>query len=335
MNPTISVIIPVYGVEAYLQKCVDSVLSQDERDFEILLIDDGSPDGSGALCDRLAKTDSRIRVFHNENHGLAYSRNFGMQKAKGTYFCFVDSDDYVQPDMLSFLLNKAEDSHADVVMTGFLLETPGGASRRVSHEDCVLSSETQDALLPELKRLHLIDTCVGKLYRADFIQKNNLTMPVGEVFEDTAFNLSALLHEHTMVYYDRCFYHYIQRTGSLTKRYDPQKKEWLLKRYKLLCTVCRDAAFCSLYYLKSVFSCLMDLYLPGSRLSGREIKAVVRQTLSEPSFSACAKSAKGQGMSEKMICLAARTGSAFLIRLFCYGASFLKYRCVGLFMKVK
>lgn len=117
----VSVIIPVYNVEAYLKECVDSVLAQTFKDIEILLIDDGSPDNSGTICDQYAAKDNRIKVFHKSNGGSSSARNYGMDKALGEYLIFLDSDDYwITADMLSLLLKKIESENLDIVRGEFI-----------------------------------------------------------------------------------------------------------------------------------------------------------------------------------------------------------------------
>ena len=114
----ISIIVPVYNVESYLRKCLDSILAQTYRDLEILVVDDGSTDGSGAICDEYAGKDDRIKVFHTENKGLSCARNLGLDSANGDWIGFVDSDDWIELDMYEVLLRKAEKTGADVVECG-------------------------------------------------------------------------------------------------------------------------------------------------------------------------------------------------------------------------
>ena len=120
--PEISVIVPVYRAEAFLRKCTESILAQTMGELEVLLIDDGSPDGSGALCDQIAGEDSRVRVFHKENGGVSSARNLGMAQARGTYLSFVDADDWLPADALETLYRALREAGAD---------TAGGAHNRV------------------------------------------------------------------------------------------------------------------------------------------------------------------------------------------------------------
>ena len=119
----ISVIVPVYKVEPYLRQCVDSILGQTYRDIEVLLIDDGSPDRCGEICEEYAGKDARVRVFHTENNGLSSARNLGLREAKGEYIGFVDSDDWIDPDMYEILLRRIEESGTNVSVCGVRSES--------------------------------------------------------------------------------------------------------------------------------------------------------------------------------------------------------------------
>ena len=119
MNDLISVIMPVYQVEAYLQESIESVLNQDHRELELILIDDGSPDNCGAICDDYAEKDSRVRVIHQENGGAAAAKNAGLRIAKGTWLSFVDSDDYLEPGAYSHMLKLLKEHRADAVQCSF------------------------------------------------------------------------------------------------------------------------------------------------------------------------------------------------------------------------
>jgi glycosyltransferase involved in cell wall biosynthesis len=114
-QPLISIIVPVYKVEKFLSKCVDSILNQTYRNIEIILIDDGSPDNSPAICDEYAEKDNRIKVIHQRNAGLAGARNAGLAICRGEYIAFVDSDDYIEPNMMEAMLNAAVNNDCDIV----------------------------------------------------------------------------------------------------------------------------------------------------------------------------------------------------------------------------
>ena len=121
-NPKVSVIVPIYKAESYLYKCIDSLLTQKLADIEILLIDDGSPDGSGMICDEYARKDSRVKVFHKSNGGVASARQCGLDHACGEYVIHADPDDWVESDMLQSLYEKAVEEDADMVICDFYYE---------------------------------------------------------------------------------------------------------------------------------------------------------------------------------------------------------------------
>ena len=126
-TPLVSVIVPVYRVEAYLDQCVESIAHQSYANLDIILVDDGSPDSCPAMCDSWARTDARIRVVHKENAGLGYARNSGLDKAVGEYVCFVDSDDYLEYDAIRSLVSIALRDRSDIVLYGFQARDPAGA----------------------------------------------------------------------------------------------------------------------------------------------------------------------------------------------------------------
>ena len=124
-NIKVSVIVPVYKSEVYLERCVDSLLAQTFRDFEILLIDDGSPDRSGEICDMYTRKDDRVRVFHQKNSGVSMARQKGLDEARGEYVIHADPDDWVEPDMLEQLYAKAKEENADMVICDYYANYPG------------------------------------------------------------------------------------------------------------------------------------------------------------------------------------------------------------------
>ena len=152
MQPKISVIVPVYKAEEYLHRCVDSILAQSYTDFELILVNDGSPDNSGAICDEYAAKDNRIKVIHKENGGVASARQCGIDNATGEYTIHADPDDWVEPTMLEELYNKAVEENADMVICDFYLDTIKDCKYRSQK----VSDETSQKVLEDLlfHRLH-------------------------------------------------------------------------------------------------------------------------------------------------------------------------------------
>ena len=202
--PKISVIVPVYKAEAYLRRCVDSLLAQTFQDFELLLVEDGSPDRSGAICDEYAQQDSRVRVFHKENGGVSSARQCGLDNAHGDYTIHADPDDWVEPDMLEALYAKATAEDADMVICDFYVEQ-NGTQTYCRQEPSALDHET---VLRELfQQLH--GSCWNKLVKRACYNAFGVSFPQGiDIWEDKYVCCSLLMHDIKICYLNKALYHY-------------------------------------------------------------------------------------------------------------------------------
>ena len=214
----ISVVVPVYKVEEYLRRCVDSVLAQTYRDFELILVDDGSPDRCGQICDEYAARDDRIKVVHQENGGLSAARNAGLDVAQGEYVAFVDSDDYCHPEMLKVLFEKIIQYDADVAVSGFRRVDQNG--KDIDVEPYLPEIEELMNGADALKRLIMEDSLRSvvwnKLYKRTLFK--SLRFPVGKLYED-AFITPRLLYQcDRVVLTPQYLYFYVANPTSLTKR---------------------------------------------------------------------------------------------------------------------
>lgn len=209
----ISVIVPVYNVEPYLAKCLDSILSQTYRDLEILIIDDGSTDGCGQICDEYAKTDSRISVFHIENRGLAAARNYGLDHASGAYIGFVDSDDWIESDMYECLMKRAEETGADVVECGYVLEFATASEKRQAVDQTVVGRDAIEALISG----KIKEQVWNKLWKRYLFE--NVSFPEGRNYEDIA-TVYKLIRDARVTGTDRFLYHYVQRKTAISHSHD-------------------------------------------------------------------------------------------------------------------
>ena len=217
----VSVIVPVYQVEAYLPRCLGSILAQTFDDFELILVDDGTKDGCPAIMRAYAQRDSRIRQIHKENGGLSSARNAGLEIARGEYIAFVDSDDYVAPQWLEETVRAADETGAQQVLYNYALVVDGQAQGPYLR----FESETID-----VDRLGLANyfyrywmpyrhgqEAWSKLYRRSVIEENNLRFaPNDEIFaEDTLFSAQYLMHTHKIAALDTPYVYYVQRGDSL------------------------------------------------------------------------------------------------------------------------
>lgn len=210
MVPKISVIVPVYKAEAYLHRCVDSILAQTFQNFEVLLIDDGSPDNSGKICDEYAKKDSRVRVFHKENGGVCSARNVGLDNATGEYIAFVDSDDWVDDNFLEiFLMDKA-----DIVVQGLYATNWPGKEKNVEYyvgiEEFNVSKCNVSYFLDSLFDSLNIGFVVLRLFKRSIIEANQIRFNIDyKVMEDEEFIMHYLIYCTTYSTIDKSGYHYI------------------------------------------------------------------------------------------------------------------------------
>lgn len=210
----ISVIVPVYKVENYLTQCVRSLTAQTHRDLEIILVDDGSPDGSGALCDRLAEEDERIKVIHRPNGGLSAARNSGLDAAAGEYAAFIDSDDWVEPDMLETLLTLTEKTGADVALCGWRNEYEDGTpSDEKLPGDRLYSRKAVLERLCEPDAACFVIACNRLCRRSIF---TDLRFPEGKLHEDEFTAHEIYGRAGSVVTANKAFYHYRRRGGSIT-----------------------------------------------------------------------------------------------------------------------
>lgn len=215
-NPLISVIVPVYNVEPYIKKCIESILNQTHSNLELILVDDGSPDASGAICDEYAKQDPRIMVIHQENTGQAGARNHGISVAKGEYIGFVDSDDWIAPDMYQVMLESMERNDCDIVVCG----------RYVVRNDKVRAAgdfnlaqeavwDTDEAMERFLTYKAIDSSSVDKLYRTELLQ--DVRFPLGYICEDVPFVYEALKKARKVVHCAKPLYYNLLREGSTSR----------------------------------------------------------------------------------------------------------------------
>lgn len=220
-----SVIVPVYNVEACLERCVVSLVRQEGESLEILLIDDGSTDQSGRMCDRYAGAYENVKVFHKENGGLSSARNYGIDRAEGAYVLFVDSDDYVEISMCRKLAEYLK-AYPDMDMVSFdgieeCGEERSGLKRLAAEEKSVKSG--RDFLLTCYRTRNLNVQAWIYAYRKEFLDERKLRFKEGILHEDVEFTPRALLQARSILTVPDVFYHYIIREGSISTKKNREK----------------------------------------------------------------------------------------------------------------
>lgn len=213
----LSIIVPVFHVEKYLDACMDSLLNQGftPQEYEIILVDDGSDDNCPAMCDQYAARYPQVRVIHQQNKGLSGARNTGIHAAKGTYLCFVDSDDIIVPLSYKSIVKKALKHDLDAIKYSYALVDKGNIT------PCASTHRTDSTVYTGQQFLDakMDAQCFSCLYlvRTDFLLKANIHFIEGIVYEDIDWTPRMLLHVQRMMEVNTCIYHYIVRDGSLTR----------------------------------------------------------------------------------------------------------------------
>lgn len=220
MKPNVSIIVPVYKAETFIRRCVDSILNQEYTDFELLLIDDGSPDSSGDICDSYAASDSRVHVLHQENSGVSASRNHALDIAQGTYIQFLDSDDWITPDATKLLVRAAEEHNCDMVIADFYRVVGERVSQKGDiDEDGLLSREDFAEHMMENPADFYYGVIWNKLYRREILEQYHLRMDAEISWcEDFMFNLEYLRHTKTIYALKAPVYYYVKTKGSLVSQ---------------------------------------------------------------------------------------------------------------------
>ena len=249
----ISVIVPVYKVEPYLDKCVRSIVDQTYHNLEIILVDDGSPDRCGEICDAWAAKDSRIRVIHKENGGLSDARNAGLAVATGKYMGFVDSDDYIAPDMYRLLLERMNADGSDIAACGVEMVYEDDTPRQMlTPAGCHVLDNAQ-AMEAIIRESLLKQPVWYKLYKTDLIR--DIPFAVGKCHEDVFWSWQAIARAKKVSIFDTPCYFYLQRSGSIMGQQFSEKRldsieakcirqDYLLKHHPALA----DADRCALHF---------------------------------------------------------------------------------------
>jgi glycosyltransferase EpsJ len=326
--PKVSVIMPVYKVEQYVARAIESMLSQTFGEFEYLIVDDGSPDGSGAICDAYAEKDSRIRVIHKENGGAPSARNAAMELARGKYFYFMDSDDWAEPEMLADMVALAEQSGAQYVVAGYFIDTYYSDTEyltvNLSHPDVVYNN--REDFRHSAYRLfdqNLLYTPWNKLYLAEYLKTNGITFPQ-TFWDDFPFNLRVLRDVERVAVTSKQYYHFMRaRAESETAKYMPQMYEkreeehqWMLDLYRHWgVDDAPSREFLARRYIERVIGCIENVTNKKCTLPVAEKKRQIKTIISDPKVAQSLKAARPRSLMMKAILIPVRWRSVWLTYL--------------------
>ncbi len=347
-NIKVSIIMPVYKVEEYVGKAIESIQAQTLTDWEFLIVDDGTPDRSGEICDEYAAKDERIRVIHKENGGAPSARNLAIDMAKGEYLYFLDSDDWAEPAMLEDMYQLAKRDNAQLVVAGFYIDTYIGNGEYMTDdyvvEDAVYSS--REEFRRNAYRLfdkNLLYTPWNKLFEAKYIMENNLRFPT-TFWDDFPFNLSIVRNVERVTVTSKQYYHFLRaRTESETAAYRPgmyEKREeehgWMLELYRYWGVA--DHASTEMVarrYAERFIGCVENVTNPKSGMSGKEKRQEIRKMLQNPRLDKSLKIAQPRSGYMKIMLLPIKWKSTLLTYLEAKVITYVKTKNTKLFTKLK
>lgn len=239
----LSIIVPIYNVEAYLNRCIESVLSQSFQNYELILVDDGSPDGCPAICDAYAKKDVRITVIHKKNGGLSDARNAGIKVARGNYLLFLDSDDYLVPDSLKFaepFLSQGVD-----FVIGSIIRAYEGQSKEVGQaerSDGMIEKSAFENEIPKLLTERRLNYVHAKFYRSTLIKEQGLLFQDDMLTsaEDTVFNFTFLPYCRSIAIVGAPIHYYMQHTDTLARKFYPDRYQRFLRVNNFVEEKCKE-----------------------------------------------------------------------------------------------
>lgn len=218
-NILVSIIVPVYQAELFLEKSIETILKQTLEDIEILLIDDGSTDKSGFICDQLSIRDKRVKVIHKKNGGQSSARNIGIEIASGKYIGFMDNDDFLYPEMCQKLYDNAEKYDAEISAGSFVTANEAGVRSHENHNKHISIYDNKEAVEAYLKRDTMDIYVWTKLYRRSFLHKHHIRFEEGRSDEDWLFNHAAFTSVNKVVMEDIPIYLYIERKSSTCRTF--------------------------------------------------------------------------------------------------------------------
>lgn len=304
-NDKVSIIVPVYNVEKFLRKAIDSLLEQTYSNIEIILIDDGSTDDSGKIIDEYADIDNRIISIHKENSGVSETRNMGLEIASGKYITFIDSDDYIESNYIESAINQFRKYRGlDIVTTGFFSEV----EEENDNKNSVTKFKFQEKLYKSRKEILndfilLWDSSImyniwNKVYLKSIIDENNIKFKMQDFGEDVEFNKDYLKYVNKMYNLENCYYHYIrERKGATTNKYKSDMFEIRLQEYHSFnsyfekCGIVKEKyiEFSARRYIERTLGCIENIFVKECKMSFREKYNYIKNIINKKETIECLK----------------------------------------------
>lgn len=347
-EPKVSIIMPVYGVEEYVGKAIESILSQTYQNWEFFCVDDGTKDKSGIICDEYAEKDSRIIVIHKENGGAPSARNVAIEKATGKYMYFMDSDDWAEPTMLSDMVKIAECQNAQLVVAGFYIDTYYNETEKYVQEQYVKSVTyaTQQEFRGraiDLFDKNLLYTPWNKLFLSEYIFENNLRFPK-TMMDDFPFVLSVIRDVERVSVTSKMYYHFIRkRAESETQKYRPNIYEKRVEEHKWMCdlydhwSVSNDDVdeFLARRYIERLIECIENVTNYHCTLSFFEKLKKIREMITNDFAVKSVRLSKSRSFYMRLMLVPIKMKSTLLVFLEGKVISLVKTRNTRVFATLK
>ena len=344
----VSVIVPVYNVAPYLPRAIESIRHQSLETIEIILVDDGSTDGSGTICDQYAALDARIKVVHQHNQGAPAARNNGIDIAAGRYFYFCDPDDWAEPEMLADMVALADAHTADLVITGFYIDT---YYRDDAHETLTISHTRRiygNSRAFREDAYALFDNNYlyppwNKLYRAAYIERHGIRFK-DTIWDDFPFNLDVIRDIEHVAVSDRCYYHFTRaRAESETARYRSgmyakreEEHAWLKELYRYWqIDDAQSIEVIGRRYIERVIGCIENVTCRSCTLAAPERRTEIREMIGNPNVKAALTVAKPRSLLMRLMLIPIKMRNVTLVYWEGKIVSYIKSRNTKLFARLK
>ena len=276
----VSVIVPAYNIQNYIRRCVDSIRNQTYSELEILLIDDGSTDDTGELCDEFAQQDERITVYHKKNGGLSSARNYGIERAHGTYLSFIDADDWVKRDFIEVLYQNIKRANAELSIVGYSLIWDNGKEKCTTDENAYAVFNQDEAIHELFAQEKMGCMACQRLYHKSIFE--DIRFSEGKLFEDAAIALDVVKKCHTVVWSGQSKYYYYQRSDSIVNSTFNIGKLFMLESCQNMIDYSKKNGGkydkeANAFYLKSAMMLLMQIYGAKDSAESREAKEKLKE----------------------------------------------------------
>ncbi len=332
----VSVIIPIYNAENYLEKSLNNYLQQTYKDIEFILVDDGSTDGSLGICEKVEKEYSNVVVVKKENGGVSSARNMGLTVSNGTYVGFFDADDYVDRSMIETLITLAEKNNLDIVGCGIAMELEDEEGNIVRQSEIKYDNHT--VILPDREKIKdcmlslweksVPYNIVNKLYRKQLLTFNSIEFPALNMGEDLDFNMQAMLKCESMGIVPDCFYHYIRnRSGAATNKYvenwfsirkeeNGRIKDFFIELFNQTTLPWEIEEYVSRRFVNRAIGCLENEY--RNKTSNHRKNVAIKDIVENSELQKAIKSGKKYSLKIKLILIPIRLKSVFLTTIMAY-----------------